>query len=86
MQFADGKDYFDFPDFKAQMTMNPDLLAWFSKPEEAMNKRLNRRIDKTLLTKKQMLTKVHQLKNVSFKYFDDLGLKLSRLTGIFDER
>jgi len=49
--FAGDKIYFDFDDFKKQMAENPDLLAWFSKPEEAMNKRLNNRIDETLITK-----------------------------------
>jgi hypothetical protein len=33
------------------MKKEPDLLAWFSKPEEAMNKRLNNRIDESLITK-----------------------------------
>lgn len=50
-QFAGRKDYFDFIDFKVQMTQYPDLLAWFSKPEEAMNKRLSNRIDETIINK-----------------------------------
>lgn len=50
-QFACGKEFFNYEDFKSQMSENPDLLAWFSKPEEAMNKRLNHRIDETLISK-----------------------------------
>ena len=50
-QFANEKDYFDFEDFKKQMSQNPDMLVWFSKPEEAMNKRLNLKIDETLVNK-----------------------------------
>lgn len=33
------------------MKINPDMLLWFSKPEEAMNKRLHNRIDETIITK-----------------------------------
>ena len=33
------------------MSSNPDMLVWFSKPEEAMNKRLNLKIDETLVNK-----------------------------------
>jgi hypothetical protein len=33
------------------MSENPDLLAWFSKPEEAMNKRLNHKIDDAIVSK-----------------------------------
>jgi hypothetical protein len=40
------------------MSLNPDLLAWFSKPEEAMNKRLSKRIDKSLITARHMADKV----------------------------
>jgi hypothetical protein len=50
-QFSNHKDFFDFEDFKAQMKINPDMLLWFSKPEEAMNKRLHNRIDETIITK-----------------------------------
>ena len=50
-QFANEKDYFDFEDFKKQMSLNPDMLVWFSKPEEAMNKRLNLKIDETMVNK-----------------------------------
>jgi len=50
-KFANNKSFFDYEDFKAQMKKEPDLLAWFSKPEEAMNKRLNNRIDESLITK-----------------------------------
>jgi len=31
------------------MKKNPDLLAWFSKPEEAMNKKLHQNIDDNLV-------------------------------------
>jgi hypothetical protein len=34
------------------MADNPDLLAWFSKPEEAMNKRLHTKIDDAIVSKK----------------------------------
>jgi hypothetical protein len=30
------------------MEKNPNLLQWFSKPEEAMNNRLAQRVDDTL--------------------------------------
>ena len=43
------------------MTLNPDMLAWFSKPEEAMNKRLHMRIDESNITKQQMLDKVETI-------------------------
>ena len=33
------------------MSENPDLLAWFSKPEEAMNKRLHHKIDDAIVSK-----------------------------------
>ena len=39
--FADGKDYFDFEDFAREMRLNPNLLFWFSKPEEALKHRMN---------------------------------------------
>ena len=82
-QFAHNKEFFDFEDFKAQMTLNPDLLAWFSKPEEAMNKRLNNRIDETLITKKQMLDQVYVLQKACTKYMDQIGSKLDLLNNIF---
>ena len=44
-QFAGEKDFFNFEDFKIQMREHPDMLAWFHKPEEAMNKRLNHFIE-----------------------------------------
>lgn len=50
-QFAGNKDFFDFEDFKSQMKTNPDLLLWFSKPEEALNKKLHHRIDETNVSK-----------------------------------
>lgn len=60
-QFAHYKDFFDFEDFKAQMKINPDMLLWFSKPEEAMNKRLNNRIDENYMNKKNMVNQVEAL-------------------------
>ena len=54
------------------MDDNPNLLAWFNKPEEAMNKRLKNRIDETLITKHQMLEKVSSLKSVWFKSIDEI--------------
>mmetsp|Transcript_21874 Transcript_21874/g.33916 ORF Transcript_21874/g.33916 Transcript_21874/m.33916 type:complete len:114 (+) Transcript_21874:425-766(+) len=82
-QFAQGKEIFEFQDFRTQMTQQPDMLAWFSKPEEAMNKRLNNRIDETLITKQQMLDKVFSLKQVSFKHIDDIREKLTKMQKIF---
>lgn len=38
---SQGKPYFEFEDFVREMKSNPDMLFWFSKPEKAMNKRLN---------------------------------------------
>ena len=43
------------------MNQNPDLLVWFSKPEEAMNKRLSHRIDETIINKQQMVDQVLNL-------------------------
>ena len=57
-QFAGDKSYFDFEDFKIQMREHPDMLAWFSKPEEAMTKRLNHSIEDSKITRQQMLDKV----------------------------
>lgn len=42
---AEGKDYFDSKDYSKQMEVNPNLLSWFNKPEQAMNDRLNKKID-----------------------------------------
>ena len=36
-KFAGDKDQFNKDDFSKQMKQNPDMLAWFSKPEEAIN-------------------------------------------------
>ena len=40
------------------MEKNPDLLAWFSKPEEAMNKRLYQHIDETQRKRQVMLDQI----------------------------
>jgi hypothetical protein len=34
------------------MSIHPDMLAWFSKPEEAMSKKLHQKIDENFVTKK----------------------------------
>ena len=51
LKFSGNKDFFDFEDYKVQMQLNPDMLAWFSKPEEAMNKRLHIKIDENKVSK-----------------------------------
>ena len=83
-QFANNKDFFDFEDFKAQMKINPDMLLWFSKPEEAMNKRLNNRIDESKIAKQQMVDQVQNLQTSCNKYIDQIGLKLNQCLKIFD--
>ena len=76
-KFSNGKEFFDFEDFKAQMALNPDMLAWFSKPEEAMNKRLHNRIDEGLISKQQMLDQVQILQSSCNKHIDEIGDKLA---------
>lgn len=76
-KFSSTKDYFDFEDYKSQMALNPDMLAWFSKPEEAMNKRLHIKIDESKLTKQQMHLQVSNLKDTCNKYIDKIGEKLA---------
>jgi len=36
------------------MAEHPDMLAWFSKPEEALNKRLNKTIENTNIIRMEM--------------------------------
>ena len=59
------------------MKKEPDLLAWFSKPEEAMNKRLNNRIDESLISKQHMIKQINFLRDSCNKYIDTIGDKLS---------
>lgn len=75
-QFAGGKDFFDFEDFQQQMTANPDLLLWFSKPEEAMNKKLTKNLSETTVTKKHM---VEHLKTLQSKYTSYMGVVQDKL-------
>lgn len=72
-QFAGVKDYFDFEDFKVQMKANPDLLLWFSKPEAAMNKKLNQSIDETNVTKQNMLEHLQLLKGRCSRHIDKIA-------------
>lgn len=58
------------------MELHPDLLAWFSKPEEAMNKRLYTQLDDTHTKKRVMLQKVDTMKIECSKYFDEIERKL----------
>lgn len=66
------------------MAENPDLLAWFSKPEEAMNKRLNHKIDDAIVSKKQMLDKVQNMQEACNKYLDEISIKLADCLKIFE--
>jgi len=66
------------------MSENPDLLAWFSKPEEAMNKRLNHKIDDANVSKQQMLDKVQSMQVTCNKYLDEIGVKLGECLQIFE--
>lgn len=67
------------------MELNPDLLAWFSKPEEAMNKRLNNRLDEGHQQKEQMLGQVSQLKAICNKYIEEISEKLRQCLQIFGQ-
>lgn len=67
------------------MAENPDLLAWFSKPEEAMNKRLNHKIDDAIVSKQQMLEKVQNMQDACNKYLDEIGVKLGDCLRIFEQ-
>lgn len=58
------------------MAANPDLLAWFSKPEEAMNKHLYVKIDETVHHKQQMVEQVQNMQTACNKYFDEISVKL----------
>ena len=40
-QIANGKAFFDQDDFQRVMKINPDTLAWLTKPEKAMKQRIN---------------------------------------------
>jgi hypothetical protein len=60
-QFAQEKSHFTFDDYAREMAANPDLLAWFSKPEEAMNKHLYIKIDETVHHKQQMMEQVQNM-------------------------
>ena len=61
------------------------MLAWFSKPEEAMNKRLNNRIAEDNQQKEEMLDQVSQLKTICNKYIDEIGVKLKQCLQIFGQ-
>lgn len=67
------------------MHLHPDLLAWFSKPEEAMNKRLYTQLDDTHTRKRFMLQKVDTMKIECSKYFDEIERKLQQCLKIFDD-
>ena len=82
-KFAGEKKHFNYEDYKLRMQREPDILVWFSKPEEAMNKRLNKRIDKTLVTKQHMLDQINLLKDTTNKYVDEIGEKLSQCLEVF---
>jgi hypothetical protein len=40
LRLTDGKDFFNYEDFKRVMEHNPNTFNWFSKPEKAMLKRV----------------------------------------------
>lgn len=62
-KFCNNKNHFNFEDYKKQMELNPDMLAWFSKPEEAMNKRLHIKIDEHNISKEQLQLQMNNVKN-----------------------
>lgn len=84
-QFAGSKESFDFQNFKQQMEQHPDLLAWFSKPEEAMNQRLYHHIDETQGKKRVMLEQIETMQVECMKYFDEIGRKLEQCMQIFED-
>jgi len=43
------------------MEKHPDLLAWFSKPEEVMNKRLHSHIDETQRDREVMIGQIETM-------------------------
>ena len=63
-QFAQNKLYFDVNDFKREMEYNPEIVTWFTKPEQAFNKRLNQDIEKFMdeykINHAEMLNKIER--------------------------
>lgn len=62
--------------FIREMTENPDMLFWFSKPETAMNKRLNEHLGKQEKKEQKMREKIISLREKFNQYSDHLQLKL----------
>ena len=56
------------------MNLNPDMLAWFNKPEEAMNKQLNKTMHNINITHQEMLEKLEKMQEVCNKYIDQIGI------------
>lgn len=49
--------------FVREMRENPDMLIWFSKPEKAMNKRLNEHLGKQQLKEKRLKERLETFKD-----------------------
>ena len=59
-----------------EMKENPDMLFWFSKPERAMNKRVNEYIGQHEQRQQQMHERIESLRMKLSDYQSDLQAKL----------
>jgi len=58
------------------MRENPDMLIWFSKPEKAMNKRLNEHLGKQQLKEKRLKERIETFKDKLTQYQRNLQVRL----------
>lgn len=58
------------------MRLNPDMLFWFSKPEKAMNKRLNDHLGKQEMKEQKLKEKIETLRDKFIQYQKQVQIKL----------
>ena len=59
------------------MKLNPDMLLWFSKPEKAINKRLNDNLQEEQQLKDQKLKeKIENIRKSFIAYNDSLMMRV----------
>jgi hypothetical protein len=58
------------------MADNPDMLFWFSKPERAMQKRMNEKVGQHEQRHKFMREKIEDLRDKFYNYQTELQGKL----------
>eukprot|EP00347_Sterkiella_histriomuscorum_P010876 403374581 len=76
---SQDKEYFDLNDFMRAMKVHPDMLFWFSKPEEAMNKRLNEHLGKQEQKEQKLREKIETMRDKFAQYHNQLQIKLQQV-------